>query len=62
VYLIDTNGDDKFDLQYDPSTNAYREYPEALAPSYTMLLVGLVIVILVVLIIGYVMRRRWKKP
>jgi len=62
VYLIDTNGDDQFDLQYDPSTSAFREYPEALAPSYTMLLLGLVVVILVVLIIGYVMRRRWKKP
>jgi PKD repeat protein len=62
VYLIDTNGDDKFDLQYDPSTNAARAYPEALAPSYTMLLVGLVVVILVVLIIAFLVRHRWKKP
>jgi PKD repeat protein len=62
VYLIDTNGDGKLDYQYDPSTNAYREYPESLPPNYTMLLIGLVVVILVVLIIGFLVRRRWKKP
>jgi PKD repeat protein len=62
VYLIDTNGDGKADLQYDPTTNNYREYPEALATNYTMLLVGLVIAIIVVLLIAFLMRRRWKKP
>jgi len=62
VYLIDTNGDGKADLQYDPTTQATREYPEALSTNYTMLLLGLVIAIVVVLIIAFVMRRRWKKP
>lgn len=63
VYLIDTNGDNEFDLQYDPSTNTNRQYPESIAPSYTMLLVGLIVVILVLLIIGFLIRRRrWKKP
>jgi hypothetical protein len=62
IYLIDTNGDDKFDLQYDPSTNTYRAYPETLGTDYTLLLVGLVVVIVIVLVLGFILRRRMRKP
>ena len=62
VYLIDTNGDGKYDYQYDPSSATSRAYPEALAPEYTMLLVGVGVVILVLLIVGFLVNRRWKKP
>jgi len=62
TYLIDTNGDGDFDLQFDPLTSESRSYPEGLDPTYTMLLVGLVIVIVIVLLLGLIMRRRMKKP
>ena len=62
IYLIDRNGDGDFDYLYDPSTNSYREYPETLSPSYTMLLVGVAIVILALLLIGFIIRRRSQKP
>jgi PKD repeat protein len=62
TYLIDTNGDGQFDYLYDPSTGTSREYPEALSPSYTMLLIGVGVAVIVLLLIGFLMRRRWKKP
>lgn len=62
IYLIDRNGDGESDYQFDQATGSNREYPEALSPTYTMLLVGLAVVVLAVLIIGLIMRLRFKKP
>jgi SdrD B-like domain/PKD domain len=60
-YLIDTNGDGKYDQQYNPGSKTARPYPETLSPNYTMLLVGLGVVILVLLLLGYLVRRRRNK-
>lgn len=62
VYLIDTNGDGKYDYQYDPSSGALREYPETLGTEYTMLLVGLGVVILLLVLLGLLVKRRRTKP
>ena len=61
VYLIDTNGDGKNEYQFDPSTKTFREYNEGLSPFYTMLLIGLGVVILILLLLGFLVRRRQKK-
>jgi len=62
VYLIDTNGDGKYDYQYEPSSSAFREYPEKLGNEYTMLLVGLGVVILLLVLLGLFAKRKRTKP
>jgi PKD repeat protein len=62
VYLIDTNGDGKYDYQYDPSSSSFREYPETLGPEYTMLLVGLGAVIVLLVLLGFLVKRKRTKP
>jgi LPXTG-motif cell wall-anchored protein len=62
IYLIDANGDGNYDYQYNPTSKTYRQYPETLSPNYTMLLIGLGVVILLLLLIGYLVRRRKNKP
>ena len=58
VYLIDTNGDGSFDYQYNPASGSLREYPEQLEYEYTMLLVGMVIVIILIVLLAYFGKRR----
>jgi hypothetical protein len=60
--LIDTNGDGKYDYQYDPSSGAFREYPETLGTEYTMLLVGLGVVIVLLVLLGLLVKRKRTKP
>ena len=62
IYLIDTNGDGKYDYQYDPSSGKFREYPETLSPEYTMLLVGLGVVIVLLVLLGLLAKRKRTKP
>jgi hypothetical protein len=61
IYLIDTNGDGKYDYQYDPFSGKFKEYPETLSPEYTILLVGVVVGILLLVLLGFLAKRKKKK-
>lgn len=58
VYAIDTNGDGRFDFQYNVRTGVLSVYPEHLEFEYLMLLVATGIAIIVILLIPYL--RIWR--
>jgi len=58
VYSIDSNGTGAFNYQYDVQSNTLSKYPEQLEPQYTMLLVGMGVVILFIILIAFFGRRK----
>jgi len=58
VYSIDSNGSGTFNYQYDVQSGVLSKYPERLELQYTMLLVGMGIVILFIVLISFFGRRK----
>jgi hypothetical protein len=61
-YLIDTNGDGSFDYQYNADSDELQSYPETLGFEYTMLLVGMILVILLLIFVSLYGKRKKAKP
>jgi len=59
-YLIDSNGDGSFDTLYNSQSGSVQPYSNTLGPVYTMLLVGVVIVIVFVVLVSFLMKRKSK--
>ena len=57
-YLIDTNGDGSFDHLYNTQSGSLKIYPETLGTVYIMLLVGVVVVILLIALVSFIMKRK----
>jgi PKD repeat protein len=61
-YLIDTNGDGSVDHLFNTQSGILKAYPETLGTVYIMLLIGLVVVILLVVLVSFIMKRRKGTP